>query len=245
MKRIALVTGGTRGIGLGIAQALQRDGFEIAACGIRPTCEHKNFFYCQCDVGDRAARARMLDAIRQRFDGLHVLVNNAGIAPKERRDILDATEDSFEQLIRTNLQGPYFLTQAVAKWMIEQKKADAHFAGCIVNVSSISATVASVNRGEYCISKAGVAMATQLWAARLGEFGIPVYEVRPGVIRTDMTAGAQEKYDKLFGEGLAIQRRWGMPEDVGKAVAALARGDFPYSTGQVIMVDGGLTIQRL
>jgi NAD(P)-dependent dehydrogenase (short-subunit alcohol dehydrogenase family) len=239
MKRIALVTGGTRGIGLGIAQALQRDGFEIAACGLRPTCEHKDFFYCQCDVGDRAARARMLDAIRQHFGGLHVLVNNAGIAPKERRDILDATEESFEQVVRTNLQGPYFLTQAVAKWMIEQKT------GCIINVSSVSATVVSVNRGEYCISKAGVAMATQLWAARLGEFGIPVYEVRPGVIKTDMTAGALEKYDKLFGEGLAIQRRWGMPEDVGKAIAALARGEFPYSTGQVIMVDGGLSIQRL
>ena len=239
MKRIALVTGGTRGIGLGIAQALQRDGFEIAACGLRPTCEHKDFFYCQCDVSDRAARARMLDAIRQHFGGLHVLVNNAGIAPKERRDILDATEESFEQVVRTNLQGPYFLTQAVAKWMIEQKT------GCIINVSSVSATVVSVNRGEYCISKAGVAMATQLWAARLGEFGIPVYEVRPGVIKTDMTAGALEKYDKLFGEGLAIQRRWGMPEDVGKAIAALSRGDFPYSTGQVIMVDGGLTIQRL
>ena len=239
MKRIALVTGGTRGIGLGIAQALQRDGFEIAACGLRPTCEHQDFFYCQCDVGDRAARARMLDAIRQHFGGLHVLVNNAGIAPKERRDILDATEESFERVVRTNLQGPYFLTQAVAKWMIEQKT------GCIINVSSVSATVVSVNRGEYCISKAGVAMATQLWAARLGEFGIPVYEVRPGVIKTDMTAGVLEKYDKLFGEGLAIQRRWGMPEDVGKAVAALARGDFPYSTGQVIMVDGGLTIQRL
>ena len=239
MKRIALVTGGTRGIGLGIARALQRDGFEIAACGLRPTCEHKEFFYCQCDVGDRAARARMLAAIRQHFGGLHVLVNNAGIAPKERRDILDATEESFEQVVRTNLQGPYFLTQAVAKWMIEQKT------GCIINVSSVSATVVSVNRGEYCISKAGVAMATQLWAARLGEFGIPVYEVRPGVIKTDMTAGVLEKYDKLFGEGLAIQRRWGMPEDVGKAVAALARGDFPYSTGQVIMVDGGLSIQRL
>ena len=245
MKRLALVTGGTRGIGFGIARALQRDGFEIAACGMRPACEHSDFFYCQCDVSDGAARTRMLDAIRKRFGCLHVLVNNAGIAPKERRDILDATEESFEHVVRTNLQGPYFLTQAVAKWMIDQKKADANFAGAVVNISSISATVASVNRGEYCISKAGVAMATQLWAARLGEFGIPVYEVRPGVIKTDMTAGVQEKYDRLFDEGLAIQRRWGTPEDVGKAVAALARGDFPYSTGQVIMVDGGLTVQRL
>jgi len=148
-------------------------------------------------------------------------------------------------VVRTNLQGPYFLTQAVANWMVEQKKADPSFAGCIVNVSSISATIVSVNRGEYCVSKAGVAMATQLWAARLGEFGIPVYEVRPGVIKTDMTAGVQEKYDKLFGEGLAIQHRWGTPEDVGRAIAALVRGDFPYSTGQVIMVDGGLSVQRL
>ncbi len=245
MKRVALVTGGTRGIGLGIAQALQRDGFEIAACGMRPACEHKDFFYCQCDVADPSARARMLGAIRQKFGRLHVLVNNAGIAPKVRADILDATEESFEQLIRTNLQGPYFLTQAVARWMIEQKKADAGWRGGIVNVSSISATVASVNRGEYCVSKAGVAMATQLWAARLGEFDIPVYEVRPGVIQTDMTAGVKEKYDKLLAEGLAPQRRWGTPADVGRAVAALARGDFPYSTGAVLMVDGGLTVQRL
>lgn len=245
MKRIALVTGGTRGIGLGIAQALQRDGFEIAACGIRATCEHKEFFYCQCDVGEAAARARMLDAIRQRFGRLDVLVNNAGIAPKVRADILDATEESFEQVLRTNLQGPYFLTQGVAKWMIEQKKADAKFGGCIVNVSSISATVVSVNRGDYCISKAGVAMASLLWAARLGEFEIPVYEVRPGVIKTDMTSAATAKYDNLLAEGLAIQRRWGTPEDVGKVVAALARGDMPYSTGAVIMVDGGLTVQRL
>lgn len=245
MKRIALVTGGTRGIGLGIARALQQEGFEIAACGMRATCEHKEFFYCQCDVGDAGARVRMLDAIRQRFGRLHVLVNNAGVAPNERRDILDATEESFEQVLRANLQGPYFLTQAVAKWMVEQKKVDANYGGCVVNISSISATIASVNRGDYCISKAGVAMATQLWAARLGEFEIPVYDVRPGVIKTDMTSPVTGKYDKLLAEGLTIQRRWGTPEDVGRAVAALARGDMPYSTGAVILVDGGLTIQRL
>ena len=244
-KRVALVTGGSRGIGLGIAQALLKDGFEVAICGVRPTCDLKDFFYVQCDVSDRSARAKMLDAIRQRFGKLHVLVNNAGIAPKVRADILDATEESFQQLIQTNLQGPYFLTQAVARWMIEQRKADAGWHGGIVNVSSISATVASVNRGDYCISKAGIAMATQLWAARLGEFDIPVYEVRPGVIKTDMTSVVTEKYDKLFAGGLAIQARWGMPADVGKAVAALARDDFPYSTGQVILVDGGMTVQRL
>jgi len=239
MKKVALVTGGSRGIGLGVAQALLKDGFEIVICGMRPTCDLKEFFYIQCDVSDRDAREKMLAAIRQRFGRLDVLVNNAGIAPKVRTDILEATEESFELLIHTNLQGPYFLTQAVAKWMIEQKT------GCIINVSSISAMVASVNRGDYCISKAGVAMATQLWATRLGEYNIPVYEVRPGVIKTDMTAGVTEKYDKMLAGGLAIQARWGMPEDVGKAVASLARGDFPYSTGQVLMVDGGLTVQRL
>ena len=238
-KRVALVTGGSRGIGRGIAQALAQEGFAVAICGRRPTCDLPEFFYCPCDVSDAAARAMLLEAIRQRFGRLDLLVNNAGIAPAARADILDATEESFAQLIRTNLQGPYFLTQAVARWMIAQKT------GCIINVSSISATVASVNRGDYCISKAGVAMATKLWAARLGEFNIPVYEVRPGIIRTDMTAGVTEKYNKLLAGGLAIQARWGQPADVGRAVAALARGDFPYSTGQVILVDGGLTMARL
>jgi NAD(P)-dependent dehydrogenase (short-subunit alcohol dehydrogenase family) len=256
MKRVALITGGTRGIGFSVAQALAREGFNLAVCGLRD--EHTvaeplktlrsmgaDVLYCRCDVARRDARDEMLAAIRQRFGRLEVLVNNAGIAPKERRDILEATEESFEQVLRTNLQGPYFLTQAIAKWMVEQKKGDAAFTGCIVNVSSVSATVASVNRGEYCISKAGVAMATQLWAARLGEFNIPVYEVRPGIIQTDMTVGVKEKYDKLLDEGLAIQRRWGTPEDVGKAVTSLTRGDLPYSTGLVVMVDGGLTVQRL
>jgi 3-oxoacyl-[acyl-carrier protein] reductase len=256
MKRIALVTGGARGIGFGVAQCLARDGFDLAVCGLRDegaVAESltnlrelgADVLYVSADVSDAAARRRLLDAVTRHFDRLHVLVNNAGIAPKVRADVLDATEESFESVLKVNLQGPYSLTQAVANWMIQQKKAASAWRGCIVNVSSISATVASVNRGDYCISKAGVAMATQLWASRLGEFDIPVYEVRPGVIKTDMTASVTAKYDKLFGEGLAIQRRWGQPEDVGKAVAALARGDLPYSTGQVIMVDGGLTVQRL
>ncbi len=251
--KVALVTGGTRGIGFGVAQALAKEGFELAVCGTRPAAAVEetlrvlggNTLYCQCDVGDREARARMLAAIKERFGTLNVLVNNAGVAPKERKDLLEATEESFEWVLRTNLQGPYFLTQAVANWMIAQQREDASFSGSIISVSSISATVASVNRGEYCLSKAGVSMATQLWAARLGEFGIPVYEVRPGVIKTDMTAGVQEKYDKLIASGLLVQPRWGLPEDIGKACAALARGDFAYSTGQVILVDGGLTLPRL
>ncbi|MFU8780013.1 MAG: 3-ketoacyl-ACP reductase [Kiritimatiellia bacterium] len=256
MKKVALVTGGTRGIGLGVAQALARGGFNLAVCGMRPPEAVRETLrglealgaevcYAPCNVADSAARSALLAAVRERYGALHVLVNNAGIAPRERRDLLDATEESFEEVVRTNLQGPYFLTQHAARWMVAQKQADASWWGCIINVSSISATVASVNRGEYCVSKAGVSMATQLWATRLGEFDIPVYEVRPGVTATDMTSGVKDKYDKLIAEGLCVQRRWGVPEDTGKAVAALAKGDFPYSTGQVIMVDGGLTLPRL
>jgi len=187
----------------------------------------------------------MLERIKSHYGRLHVLVNNAGVAPKVRADVLEATEESYEWVMKVNLQGPYFLTQAVANWMIEQGKADEAFEGCIVNVSSISAEVASVSRGEYCISKAGVGMATKLFAVRLGEFGIPVYEIRPGVTMTDMTAGVKEKYDKLIAEGLCVQPRWGYPEDVGKAVAMTVRGDLSYSTGQVINVEGGLMLDRL
>lgn len=255
-KRVALVTGGSRGIGFGIAQCLAREGFDLALCGRRdeslalePVAKLRELgadvLYIQADVANAEARRGLLAAVRERYERLHVLVNNAGVAPKVRADILEATEESFDDVIATNLRGPYFLTQAVARWMIEQRRADEGWKGCIVNISSISATVASVNRGDYCISKAGVAMATQLWAARLGEFDIPVYEVCPGLVRTHMTAAVTEKYDQLLREGLAIQPRWGTPEDVGKAVAALARGDFPYSTGAVLMVDGGMTVQRL
>lgn len=255
-RPVALVTGGSRGIGRGIAEHLARSGFDLAINGMRPleavaevVCELEKLgvdvLYCQGDIGDSKARKQILSKIRERFGRLHVLVNNAGVAPKERKDLLEASEESFENVLKINLQGPYFLTQAAAKWMIEQKQAVEDFAGCIINVGSISATVASVNRGEYCVAKAGIAMATQLWATRLGEFNIPVYEVRPGVIKTDMTAGVAEKYDQLIADGLCVQGRWGYPDDVGKAVAALAGGSFPYSTGQVIMIDGGLTIPRL
>lgn len=256
MKPIALITGGSRGIGLGIAQHLAGAGFDLAINGVRtedavqePLAELRalgaDVLYCQGDIASADARAGILATINAHFGRLNVLVNNAGVAPKERRDILDATEESFAYVVATNLQGPYFLTQAAANWLIAQKDADASFWGCIINVSSISATVASVNRGEYCVAKAGVSMATQLFAVRLGEFDIPVYEVRPGIIRTDMTAGVTGKYDKLIEEGLCLQKRWGLPDDVGRAVSALAKGDFPYSTGQVIMVDGGLTTSRL
>lgn len=255
-RPVALVTGGSRGIGFGIAQHLGRAGFDIAINGMRDAGAvaetiaqleetGAKVLYCRGDIGDKTARTGMLAEVRAHFGRLNVLVNNAGMAPKERKDILDASEESFEEVLKVNLQGPYFLTQAAANWMIEQKQADAGFFGCIVNVGSISATVASVNRGEYCIAKAGIGMATALWATRLGEFDLPVYEVRPGVTKTDMTSGVTDKYDKLIADGLCLQKRWGYPEDVGKAVTSLARGDFPYSTGQVIMIDGGLTVARL
>lgn len=256
MKRVALITGGSRGIGFGIAEQLAQNDFDLAINGTRSSTEVEDaikklkafgndVIYCQENIAESTERENILQQVKEHYGRLHVLVNNAGVAPKERKDILDATEESFDHVISTNLKGTYFLTQKTANWMIEQKKKDNDFKGCIINISSISATVASVNRGEYCISKAGLSMATQLFAVRLGEFNIPVFEVRPGVIRTDMTAGVKEKYDKLIEDGLCVQKRWGEPGDVGKVVASLAKGDFMYSTGQVIMVDGGLTISRL
>jgi NAD(P)-dependent dehydrogenase (short-subunit alcohol dehydrogenase family) len=256
MARVAVVTGGTRGIGFGIARALGREGYALAVCGRRTYEEVKqalrslldlgcDVHYCQSDVGRTEDRARLVESVRERFGRLDILVNNAGVAPLERRDILEATEESFDHVLGVNLKGPYFLTQAVAAWMIAQKRDDAAWNGCVVNVSSVSATMLSLNRGEYCVAKAGLAMASALWAARLAEFDIPVYEVRPGIVSTDMTSGAKEKYDRLIGEGLVPQRRWGEPEDVGKAVAMLVRGELGFSTGQVVMVDGGLSLQRL
>ena len=256
MKRSALVTGGTRGIGYAISRNLAQEGYDLAINGVREENEVMGIkqhlqdmgarvIYCSADISDSEARTRMLTEVREEFGRLDVLVNNAGVAPSPRKDILEATEESFERLMRINLQGPYFLTQSVANWMIEQKETSADFSGCIVNISSVSSTAASTDRGDYCISKAGVSMAAKLWAIRLSEFDIAVYEVRPGIIHTDMTAPRKEKYDKLISEGLTLQGRWGEPDDVGRTVAALVRGDLPYSTGQVVMVDGGLTVSRL
>ena len=255
-KRVALITGGSRGIGLGCAKCLAKEGFDLAINGLREESAVEeslgalrslgaNVIYCRGDIGSAEDRDSILEKVKSRYGRLHVLVNNAGVAPKERKDILEVSEQSFEYVLKINLQATFFLTQSAANWMIAQKKADTGFEGCIITNSSISATVASVSRGEYCIAKAGLSMTSQLFAVRLGEYGIPVYEIRPGITKTDMTGGVVDKYDKLLEEGLCVQPRWGYPEDVGKAVAALARGDFPYSTGQVILIDGGLTIPRL
>jgi NAD(P)-dependent dehydrogenase (short-subunit alcohol dehydrogenase family) len=250
------VTGGSRGIGRGIAESLADSGFDLAingrrdstaVAGVVRSLEQRNaaVHYCRGDVATAADRLAILDAIRNRFGRLDVLVNNAGVAPEVRADLLDATEASFDRLMSINLKGPYFLTQLVARWMVEQRAADAGFSGVIVNISSVSATEASIDRGDYCISKAGIAMATQLWAFRLAKHGIAVYEVRPGIITTDMTAPVREKYEKLLAEGLTVELRWGMPEDIGRAVAMLARGDLTYATGNVLHIDGGLTLRRL
>jgi NAD(P)-dependent dehydrogenase (short-subunit alcohol dehydrogenase family) len=255
MRRVALITGGTRGIGYGIAKQLAENGFDIAVNGVRDEESVKDVLlelrnagaavlYCQGNTGSTADRNKIMQQVKEHFGKLHVLVNNAGVAPKQRRDLLDMSEESFDDVLNVNLKGSFFLAQQSANRMIEQKNEDSGFTGCIINISSVSANVASVNRGEYCISKAGLSMVTQLLAVRLGEFDIPVYEVRPGIISTDMTAGVKEKYDKLLNEGLSVQKRWGYPDDVGKAVCSLALGNFPYSTGQVIMVDGGLTLRR-
>jgi NAD(P)-dependent dehydrogenase (short-subunit alcohol dehydrogenase family) len=256
VKRVALVTGGSRGIGRGIAEALADSGFDLAINGVRDEAQVADVMdvlarrgakvaYCRGDVSIAGDRDAIVDAVRARFGRLDVLVNNAGVAPNVRADILEATEESFDRVVGINLKGPYFLTQLLARWMIEQRQVDTAFRGVVVNVSSVSATEASINRGEYCISKAGVTMATQLWAHRLAEFGIAVYEVRPGIIRTDMTAPVKEKYDRLMAAGLTVENRWGTPEDVGRAVAMLARGDLTYATGNVLHIDGGLTLRRL
>ncbi len=256
MKRVALITGGARGIGYGIALGLVKENCNIVVADIQDEAKvaenmdslrkaGAEVLYCKADISNPNDRRKIIDDIRKKFGKLNILVNNAGVAPAVRADILEASEESYERVMKINLQGPYFLTQLAANWMVEQQKADKGFCGCIINISSMSATVASVSRGEYCISKAGVSMATKLFAVRLAEFNIPVYEIRPGIIMTDMTSAVKEKYDKLIAEGILLQKRWGLPEDISRAVAMMARGDIAYSTGQVIMVDGGFTVERL
>lgn len=256
MTRLALVTGGTRGIGLGIARALAADGWSLALCGVRPAAEiggvvselqksGGGVHYIAADLADRKDRARLVDEVRTRFGAVHALVNNAGRAPRVRPDLLEASEESFEEIVRTNLQGPYFLTQAIARDQVERRRTDPSFDASIVFITSVSAEMASPNRGDYCVSKAGLSMAARLFSARLAEHGVPVYEVRPGIIATDMTAAVQQTYDRRIADGLVPERRWGQPDDVGRVVAALLRGDLPYATGSVINVDGGLSVPRL
>lgn len=232
MKR-ALVTGGTRGIGRAIAEKLRDEGWDVVV-SCRTPREIPGVRCIQADNADPDQRRMLL----KEAGPIDLLVNNAGIAPKVRADLLEMSEESMDEVMRTNLYGPFFLTQEAAKTMIGR-------GGMIINISSMSAYTVSVNRGEYCISKAAISMMTKLYAARLAEYGIPVYEIRPGIIRTDMTSKVTEKYDALLSQGLAPIARWGEPEDVAEAVAVLAQGRLRYSTGEIINVDGGIHIQRL
>ncbi len=249
---VAMVTGGSRGIGRGITQRLISEGWQVAVMATKPEPPEgfldvvgDQGIYVPGSVDDQAAHQRFVAATLAAYSRIDLLVNNAGVAPRVRQDILSAGVEEYDRVMGVNLRGPYFLTQAVANQMIAQPRLDGQLTGTIINVSSVSATVVSVDRGEYCLSKAGVAMATQLWAARLAPEGIVVYEIRPGVIATDMTAGVKEKYDRLFAQGLAPMPRWGRPDDVAGAVVALGSGLMPYSTGDVVHVGGGMQIARL
>ncbi len=256
MEPVAFITGGTRGIGLGIAKKLASEGYDLAVNGVRDEeavgevltelrSSGQRIVYCQGDVSDLGNHAIMIERAVVELGHINVLVNNAGVAPGVRADVLEMSEESWERVMGINLKGSVFLAQRMANYFLAQREDTPGFPACIVNINSVSATIVSVNRAEYCVSKAGLAMATQLFAVRLGPENIPVYEVRPGVTRSDMTAGVQEKYDKLIADGLCPQPRWGEPEDVAKAVFSLVRGDFSYSSGHVFSIDGGMTIQRL
>ena len=257
MKKVALITGGTRGIGFGIAVKLAEEGFNLVLSGRRPAeqiedvlVQLRNYnvrvIYCVSDISDARDRSSLLQETREYFGRLDVLVNNAGVAPETRMDVLDVTEQSYERVMKINLEGPFFLSQAVASWMLEQKAIEPEFAGVIINIGSISAEMVSLKRGEYCISKAGMSMMTKLFAARLSGHDISVFEIRPGIVKTDMTTSVAERYNRLIMEGdLCVIRRWGFPEDVGEIAAAMATGKMPYCVGQVITVDGGLSLPRL
>jgi 3-oxoacyl-[acyl-carrier protein] reductase len=265
MKPVALITGGSRGIGRGIALALAPAGCDLvinyarnlpaaqqtaADCRAAAAAAGKTIRaeICAGDIAVPQDRERLVEFTRNTFHRLDVLVNNAGVAPEVRADLLEAGEASFDSLFAINVKGPYFLTQLAARWMIELRQAGAYSESLqpkIITISSVSAYAASTNRGDYCMAKAALSMLTPLYAARLAEHGINVYEIRPGIIATDMTAPVKEKYDQLLQAGLTPIKRWGTPADVGKAVTAIVQDLLPYSTGEVLNVDGGFHIRRL
>jgi 3-oxoacyl-[acyl-carrier protein] reductase len=258
---VALVTGSSRGLGRGVAETLAEAGFSVAihyasnrqaAQAAADVCENvaqspeQKFALVGGNIGLAADRQRIFDETLAAYGHIDALVNNAGIAPRIRADITEATEEIFDEVIGINLKGPYFLSQLVAKyWLANPGRSHLPSGYKLIFVTSLSANTASINRGEYCISKAALGMATQLWAVRLADAGVQVLEVRPGIMATDMTAGVKEKYDKLLAEGLVPQKRWGTPQDVGLAIKSILQGHFPFSTGDVINVDGGFHLRRL
>ena len=262
-RPVAIVTGASRGIGKGVAKELASLGYDLVVNYFDFTAEGKpdeskalqtqkeiKDHGTECEIlrGDISSpedRKSLVALAKSTFGRCDILMNNAGVAPSKRMDLLEATEESFERVLGINLKGPYFLTQQVAKWMIEQQKAHPERAYRIVSTGSISSYTSSPARGEYCVSKAGISMMTKLYADRLAEYGIGVFEISPGIIMTDMTSVVKDKYDKLIAEGITPIKRWGLPEDIAKAVGAIAEGRLDFSTGQVINVDGGFHLRRL
>ncbi len=258
---VVLVTGSSRGLGRGVAETLAQAGFSVAihyannkqaaeaaaeACQNLAVSPEQKFALVGGNIGLASDRQRLFDETLAAYGHLDALVNNAGIAPRIRADITEATEEIFDEVIGINLKGPYFLSQLAARyWLANPGKCHLPGGYKLLFVTSLSANTASVNRGEYCISKAGLGMATQLWAVRLADQGVQVLELRPGIMATDMTSGVKEKYDKLLADGLVPQKRWGRPEDVGLAVKSILEGNFPFSTGDVINIDGGFHLRRL
>jgi 3-oxoacyl-[acyl-carrier protein] reductase len=256
-----LVTGASRGLGRGIAQSCARIGCDVAIhyqgneAAARETVElcrkvalrpEQKFILTQGNIANAADRARIFDGTLNGLGRIDALVNNAGMAPRVRADITEMSEASYDEVMSVNLKGPFFISQMVAlHWLQHAGKSALPSGYKLIFITSVSADTASINRGEYCISKAGLAMACQLWATRLANDATQVFELRPGIMETDMTAGVKEKYDRLIAEGLIPQRRWGKPEDVGLAVEAILKGHFPYSTGEVILMDGGFHLRRL
>jgi len=256
MKKIALITGGTRGIGLGIAKKLAREGIDLALNGVRPELEVKEVVeelrqfgvqvaYLQGNISEKSDRQRILEGVKAEFGYLNFLINNAGVAPRVRADVLEVAEEDFDHLMDINLRGTFFLTQQVANWMVELKKESPNQDFSMVTITSVSARLASTNRAAYCMAKSGLSMMNQVFAVKLAEFGIPVFEIQPGVIETDMTEKVKDIYEERIQKGLTLEPRMGKPEDIGKLVAALLRGDLSYTTGQIIAVDGGMMVGRL
>jgi len=256
MKKIALITGGTRGIGLGIARKLAKEGIDLALNGVRPAVEVKEIVeelrqfgiqvaYFQGNISEKSDRQRILDGVKAEFGSLNFLINNAGVAPRVRADVLEVAEEDFDHLMDINLRGTFFLTQHVANRMVEMKRESPSQNFSIVTITSVSARLASTNRAAYCMAKSGLSMMNQVFAVKLAEFGIPVFEIQPGVIETDMTEKVKEIYQERIQKGLTLEPRMGNPEDIGKLVASLLRGDLSYATGQIIAVDGGMMVGRL
>jgi len=256
MSKVAFITGGTRGIGLGIAKSMAQKGFDLALNGMRDKDSVLTILeeleksgiqvdYFQGNIGSAEDRSRILEEILEKFGKINVLVNNAGVAPKVRADILDVVEEDFDYVVDTNMKGTFFLSQAVAKSMIKSKEKCPEDFFTIITITSVSAVLASTNRVAYCMSKSGLSMMNQTFAVRLAEYEIPVFEIRPGIIETDMTAVVKEKYETQIANGLTLEPRMGKPEDIGKTVNALAEGTLTYGTGQIITLDGGMTVGRL